>query len=81
MQLNLAFLDPPEPPSGRAPRSLPPAAWEQIDEAARIAALGTTACMATLEIRLANTKEPGQYTLARAKDAGGLLQPDEHDRN
>jgi hypothetical protein len=73
MQLNLAFLDPPEPPSGRA--------WEQIDEAARIAALGTTACMATLEIRLANTKEPGQYTLARAKDAGGLLQPDEHDRN
>jgi DMSO/TMAO reductase YedYZ molybdopterin-dependent catalytic subunit len=27
-------------------------------------------------------KRPGQYTLlARAKDAGGLLQPDEHDRN
>jgi DMSO/TMAO reductase YedYZ molybdopterin-dependent catalytic subunit len=27
-------------------------------------------------------KEPGQYTLlARAKDAGGALQPDEHDQN
>jgi DMSO/TMAO reductase YedYZ molybdopterin-dependent catalytic subunit len=27
-------------------------------------------------------KEPGQYTLlARAKDAGGVLQPDEHDQN
>ena len=27
-------------------------------------------------------KEPGQYTLlARAKDAGGLFQPDRHDRN
>jgi DMSO/TMAO reductase YedYZ molybdopterin-dependent catalytic subunit len=27
-------------------------------------------------------KEPGQYTLlARAKDAGGLMQPDSHDRN
>ncbi len=27
-------------------------------------------------------KEPGQYTLlARAKDAGGLFQPDKHDRN
>jgi len=27
-------------------------------------------------------KEPGRYTLlARAKDAGGMLQPDEHDQN
>jgi DMSO/TMAO reductase YedYZ molybdopterin-dependent catalytic subunit len=27
-------------------------------------------------------KKPGQYTLlARAKDAGGLIQPDKHDRN
>jgi hypothetical protein len=27
-------------------------------------------------------KEPGNYTLlARAKDAGGLFQPDKHDRN
>jgi len=43
MQLNLAFLNPPEPPSGRTPRSPPPAAWEQLDEAARIAALGVLA--------------------------------------
>jgi len=27
-------------------------------------------------------KKPGRYTLlARAKDAGGLLQPDKHDQN
>ena len=35
MQLNLAFLDPPDPPPGPAPTSPPPAAWEQLDEAAR----------------------------------------------
>lgn len=43
MQLNLAFLDPPQPPSDRAPTSPPTAAWEQLDEAARIAALGVLA--------------------------------------
>ena len=43
MQLNLAFLNPPQPPPGRAPASPPPAAWEQLDEAARIAALGVLA--------------------------------------
>ena len=39
MQLNLAFLDPAQPPSGRPPTNPPPAAWEQLDEAARLAAL------------------------------------------
>ena len=43
MQLNLAFLDPAQPPSGRPPTNPPPAAWEQLDEAARIAALGVLA--------------------------------------
>ena len=38
MPLNLAFLNLPEPPSSPAPTSPPPAAWEQLDEAARIAA-------------------------------------------
>jgi hypothetical protein len=42
MQLNLAFLAVPEPPSSPAPTS-PPATWEQLDEAARIAALGVLA--------------------------------------
>ena len=39
MQLNLAFLNPPEAPSGSALMSPPAAAWEQLDEAARLAAL------------------------------------------
>jgi hypothetical protein len=42
MQLNLAFLDSPEP-LPTAPKSPPPAAWEQLDEVARIAALGLLA--------------------------------------
>jgi hypothetical protein len=40
MQLNLAFLNPAQPQSSRAPASPPPAAWEQLDEVARLAALG-----------------------------------------
>ena len=38
MQLDLAFLNPAQPPSGRLPTNPPPAAWEQLDEAARLAA-------------------------------------------
>jgi hypothetical protein len=37
VQLNLAFLDPPDPPVG--PPSPAPIPWEQLDEAARRAAL------------------------------------------
>ena len=43
MQLNLAILDPAQPPSGLAPTSPAPAAWEQLDEAARLAALAVLA--------------------------------------
>jgi hypothetical protein len=43
MQLNLAFLDPAQPPSGHPPTNPPPAAWEQLDEAARLAALAVLA--------------------------------------
>jgi hypothetical protein len=43
MQLNLSFLDPSEPPSSPFPASPPPMAWEQLDEAARSAALGVLA--------------------------------------
>ena len=46
MQLNLAFLSPLQPPSGRAPTKSSPAAWEQLDEAARLAALGVLARLA-----------------------------------
>ena len=56
MQLNLAFLDPPEPP----PTSLSsptPAAWEQLDEAARIAALDVLARLIARMLADAPAKE------------------------
>lgn len=59
MQLNLAFLNPPEPPSGRTPRSPPPAAWEQLDEAARIAALGVLTRLIARMLVDAPAKETG----------------------
>ena len=39
MQLNLAFLDPPDLPGDPLPPSFAPIPWEQLDEAARTAAL------------------------------------------
>ena len=59
MQLNLAFLNLPEPPSGRTPTSPPPAAWEQLDEAARIAALGVLARIIARMLVDAPAKETG----------------------
>ena len=59
MQLNLAFLDPPQPPSGPAPASPPPAAWEQFDEAARLAALGVLARLIARMLADAAAKENG----------------------
>jgi hypothetical protein len=59
MQLNLAFLNAPEPPSSRAPTSPPPAAWEQLDEAARIAALGVLARLIARMLADAPAKETG----------------------
>jgi hypothetical protein len=47
MQLNLAFLDPSDPPSSPVPTSPPPTAWDQLDEAARIAALEMVATLIT----------------------------------
>ena len=57
MQLNLAFLDPPQPPSGSALTSPPPAAWEQLDEAARLAALGVLARLIARMLAAAPAKE------------------------
>jgi hypothetical protein len=59
MQLNLAFLNPPEPPSGPAPTSPPPAAWEQLDAAARLAALGVLARLIARMLVDASAKETG----------------------
>jgi hypothetical protein len=43
VQLNLAFLDPPDLPVGPLPPSLAPIPWEHLDEAARSAALDVLA--------------------------------------
>ena len=59
MQLNLAFLDPAQPPSGRPPTDLPPAAWEQLDEAARLAALAVLARLIARMLAEASAKENG----------------------
>jgi hypothetical protein len=59
MQLNLAFLNPPQSPSGRAPTNPPPAAWEELDEAARIAALGVLARLIARMLADAPVKEKG----------------------
>lgn len=59
MQLNLVFLNPTEPPSGPAPTNPPPAAWEQLDEAARIAALGVLARLIARMLADAPAKETG----------------------
>jgi hypothetical protein len=39
MQLNLAFLDQPDLPPGPSPAASSATAWDQLDEASRIAAL------------------------------------------
>jgi hypothetical protein len=57
MQLNLAFLDPAHPPSRRPPTSPPPAAWEQLDEAARLAALAVLARLIARMLAEASAKE------------------------
>lgn len=58
MQLNLVFFDPPEPlPS--AQKSPPPAAWEHLDEVARIAALGLLARLIARMLADAPAKETG----------------------
>jgi hypothetical protein len=59
MQLNLAFLNLPEPPSSPVPTSPPPAAWEQLDEAAQIAALGVLARIIAHMLVDAPAKETG----------------------
>ena len=59
MQLNLAFLNPLEAPSGSALMSPPATAWEQLDEAARLAALGVLARLIARMLVDAVAKEMG----------------------
>ena len=59
MQLNFAFLDLPEPSLEPCSDRAPPAAWEQLDEAARIAALGVLARRIARMLVDAPAKETG----------------------
>ena len=45
MQLNLVFFDPPDPTTSPTPSRRSPIVWDQLDEAARIAALELLARM------------------------------------
>ena len=45
MQLNLVFFDPPDPATSPTPSRRSPIVWDQLDEAARIAALELLARM------------------------------------
>jgi hypothetical protein len=59
MQLNLAFLDPAQPRLSCPPTNPPPAAWEQLDEAARLAALAVLARLIARMLAEASAKENG----------------------
>ena len=52
MQLNLAFLDRPDPPAAPSPTP-----WEQIDEASRIAALEILSRLIARMLSAGPTKE------------------------
>ncbi len=54
MQLNLAFLDPPDPPVGPLPPSLAPIPWERLDAVARSAALEILARLIARMLAAAN---------------------------
>ena len=58
MQLNLAFLDCPDPPSP-VPQGLAPTAWDQLDEAARLAALEVLATLIARMLVTVPTEETG----------------------
>lgn len=57
MQLNLSFLDPSDQPSSPVPAPPPPMTWDQLDEAAQIAALGVLARLIARMLVSPPTKE------------------------
>jgi len=59
MQLNLAFVDLPDPPTSPAPTRPPAAAWDQLDQAARIVVLGVLARLIARMLADAPTKGAG----------------------
>jgi hypothetical protein len=59
MQLNLAFLEPARPGLSCPPTNPPPAAWEQLDEGARLAALAVLARLIARMLAEALAKENG----------------------
>ena len=59
MQLNLAFLVSSDPPPSPAPTTPPLTAWDQLDEAARIAALEILASLIARMLAAAPAKETG----------------------
>ena len=59
MQLNLAFLDPPDPAASSAPSRRMPIVWEQLDEAGLTAARDLFARMIARMMAEAPLKEIG----------------------
>jgi hypothetical protein len=60
MQLKLAFLESAEPPPSSVPASPPPpTAWDQLDEAARIAALRMLAVLIARTLATEPAEEVG----------------------
>lgn len=53
MQLSLAFVEPPDPP----PTNSPSTPWDQIDAAARMAALEILACLIARMLTVEGAKE------------------------
>ena len=56
MQLKLAFLDLPDPPSGPSPPQPAPIPWEQLDAAARRAALDILARLIARMLKAATSE-------------------------
>jgi len=57
MQLNLAFLDPPDLPPSLSPAATSARSWEQLDEASRLAAIEILARLIARMLAARSTKE------------------------
>ena len=57
MQLNLAFLDRPDLPPNPFPAAPSATAWEQLDEASRVAALDILARLIARTLSTGSTRE------------------------
>lgn len=57
MQLNLAFVEQPDPPPSPSAAVLPATAWDRIDEASRIAALEILTRLIARTLSAGSTRE------------------------